>query len=215
MAALMPPAAATEWERTGWTLLMMATLAPASAAASAARWPARPAPRIRTSCAGMALLPGQVRKGPWTLLSRPLQPRSDRAGGQRAADAVERHDATQAVVGVDDDQGPEPPQRLRPQQVLQRRVARDARAGARGLGEIGRGQGGPALGDGAVDPLLDEESAHVAQRVDHREPRLLVAQEELVLGVQRRRGAGHRDRLGVHEVGRGDALDPPGELARD
>src|SRR3954467_10723125 len=53
MAALMPPAAATECERTGWTLLMIATDAPASAAARAARWPARPAPRMRTSCAGM------------------------------------------------------------------------------------------------------------------------------------------------------------------
>src|SRR5271167_3457479 len=54
MAALIPPAAATECERTGWTLLMIATLAPSSAAASAARWPARPAPMIKTSCAGMA-----------------------------------------------------------------------------------------------------------------------------------------------------------------
>src|ERR1700712_4911114 len=53
MAALMPPAAATECERTGWTLLMIATDAPASAAANAARWPANPAPRMRTSCAGM------------------------------------------------------------------------------------------------------------------------------------------------------------------
>ena len=53
-AALMPPAAALECERTGWTLLMIATVAPARAAASAARWPARPAPMIRTSCAGMA-----------------------------------------------------------------------------------------------------------------------------------------------------------------
>ena len=32
---------------------MIATDAPASAAASAARWPARPAPMMRTSCAGM------------------------------------------------------------------------------------------------------------------------------------------------------------------
>ena len=56
MAALMPPAAATECERTGWTLLMIATDAPASAAARAARWPARPAPRMRTSCAGMLRL---------------------------------------------------------------------------------------------------------------------------------------------------------------
>src|SRR4051812_2430283 len=49
----MPPAAALECERTGWTLDMMATVAPASAAARAARWPARPAPMIRTSCSGM------------------------------------------------------------------------------------------------------------------------------------------------------------------
>src|SRR5688500_16848763 len=32
---------------------MIATVAPARAAARAARWPARPAPMIRTSCAGM------------------------------------------------------------------------------------------------------------------------------------------------------------------
>ncbi len=35
-AALMPPAAAIECERTGWTLLMIATETPCSAAARAA-----------------------------------------------------------------------------------------------------------------------------------------------------------------------------------
>src|SRR5207248_995430 len=59
MAALMPPAAATECERTGWTLLITATLAPACAAASAARWPARPAPIMRMSCEGMRQAPGR------------------------------------------------------------------------------------------------------------------------------------------------------------
>src|SRR5215207_10843449 len=49
----MPPAAALECERIGWTFDMIATVAPASAAARAARWPARPAPMIRTSCSGM------------------------------------------------------------------------------------------------------------------------------------------------------------------
>src|SRR3954447_24199516 len=49
----MPPAAATECERTGWTLLMIATVAPASAAARAARCPARPAPMISTSWEGI------------------------------------------------------------------------------------------------------------------------------------------------------------------
>src|SRR3954447_20131823 len=50
----MPPAAALECDRTGWTLLMIATVAPERAAASAARWPARPAPMINTSWEGMA-----------------------------------------------------------------------------------------------------------------------------------------------------------------
>src|SRR5215210_7468772 len=65
----MPPAAALECDRTGWTLLMIATVAPALAAASAARWPARPAPMISTSCAGMgaqsigARLPAAARPG--------------------------------------------------------------------------------------------------------------------------------------------------------
>src|SRR3954465_825343 len=50
----MPPAAALEWDRTGGTLLMIGTEAPAPGAASAARWPASPAPMMSTSCAGMA-----------------------------------------------------------------------------------------------------------------------------------------------------------------
>src|SRR5919199_5361890 len=53
----MPPAAALECERTGWTLLMIATVAPAWAAARAARCPARPAPMMRTSCEGMSRKP--------------------------------------------------------------------------------------------------------------------------------------------------------------
>src|SRR3954454_9130794 len=56
-AALIPLAAATECERTGWTLLMIATVAPSSAAARAARWPARPAPMMRTSWEGMSRNP--------------------------------------------------------------------------------------------------------------------------------------------------------------
>src|SRR3954471_4942314 len=51
-AALIPPCAALEWERTGWTLLMIPTETPCSAAASAARCPARPAPITSTSWSG-------------------------------------------------------------------------------------------------------------------------------------------------------------------
>ena len=51
-AALIPPWAALECERTGWTLLTMPTDTPSSAAARAALCPARPAPITRTSCVG-------------------------------------------------------------------------------------------------------------------------------------------------------------------
>src|ERR1700687_3681947 len=45
----MPPCAALEWLRIGCTLVTIATSPPARAASSAARIPARPAPRTRTS----------------------------------------------------------------------------------------------------------------------------------------------------------------------
>jgi hypothetical protein len=51
-AALIPPAAATECDRTGCTFEINAAVAPASAAASAACCPAKPAPRTSTSCSG-------------------------------------------------------------------------------------------------------------------------------------------------------------------
>src|SRR4051812_26280401 len=82
-AALMPPAAALECERTGWTLDRMATVAPASAAARAARWPARPAPMIRTSCSGMrgAILLDRLPPAPSATHERPPHGRQvDRAG---------------------------------------------------------------------------------------------------------------------------------------
>src|SRR5579862_3812449 len=45
----MPPSAAPEWLRVGWSFEMTATLAPASCASMAARIPAQPAPTTRTS----------------------------------------------------------------------------------------------------------------------------------------------------------------------
>ena len=50
-AALMPPSAAPEWLRVGWSFEMTATSAPASNASIAARMPAQPAPMTTTSCA--------------------------------------------------------------------------------------------------------------------------------------------------------------------
>src|SRR5262249_24353768 len=48
-AALIPPSAAPEWLRVGWSLEIIATSAPASKAAMAARMPAQPAATTRTS----------------------------------------------------------------------------------------------------------------------------------------------------------------------
>src|SRR3954449_3851943 len=50
----MPPWAAFEWERTGWTLERIPTETPSSAAASAARCPASRAQIRGTSCGGKA-----------------------------------------------------------------------------------------------------------------------------------------------------------------
>src|SRR5690348_15736257 len=45
----MPPSAAPEWLRVGWSFEITATSAPASCASMAARIPAQPAPTTRTS----------------------------------------------------------------------------------------------------------------------------------------------------------------------
>src|SRR4051794_1294953 len=50
----MPPCAALECERTGWTFETIPTDTPCSAAASAARCPASPAPITSTSCLGIS-----------------------------------------------------------------------------------------------------------------------------------------------------------------
>src|SRR4051794_32949437 len=135
-AALIPPAAATECERTGCTLLMIATDAPSSAAARAARWPARPAPMIKTSCAGMGgelyrsvprgrRAPRRLRRPPRRAAAEGSRRVGDRPGHgrrERAADLVERHDAAQSLLGVDDHEGAESAQRLRAEELLDRRV---------------------------------------------------------------------------------------------
>src|SRR3954447_10351738 len=54
-AALMPPSAAPEWLRVGCSFEIIATSAPASKAAMAARIPAQPAPTTRTSCSPITL----------------------------------------------------------------------------------------------------------------------------------------------------------------
>src|SRR5258705_7414302 len=85
----MPPWAAFECERTGWTFERIPTDAPASAAASAARCPASPAPMTSTSCWGKA------RASLWDGFQR--QPCARSAGlapAREVAGAVARADET-------------------------------------------------------------------------------------------------------------------------
>src|SRR4051794_8174691 len=135
-AALMPPCAAFECERTGWTFARMPTDTPSSAAASAARCPARPAPITSTSWEGI-LVAGLLAGGPaaadcmagrlWecasprgaALTSRSGQPRG---GLQRPRDLLDRHDAAQHAVGVDRHDRAQPREGLRAEQRLERLV---------------------------------------------------------------------------------------------
>src|SRR6516164_9411019 len=109
----MPPAAATECERTGWTLLMIATLAPICAAARAARWPASPAPMIKTSCAGMAFEVGWTEAGYGRRGG--LGPRGEEGGlynacpgGQRMPPAPQRARSPRGVPGAAGPASPPP-----------------------------------------------------------------------------------------------------------
>src|SRR5207249_2887749 len=133
----MPPAAATECERTGWTLLMIATLAPARAAARAARWPARPAPIIKTSCAGigrseLSCSEGRCAEDSITRLAGPAlellaaPPHRSRCRPQRSAHPRQRDDALQHAVGVDRHHRTEAAEALGAEQRLERIVLVDA-----------------------------------------------------------------------------------------
>src|SRR3954468_5990866 len=222
----MPPAAATECERTGWTLLMIATEAPSSAAARAARWPASPAPMIRTSCDGMA--PALYRSVPLTRPvpggGRTVRPGRSSAVHHRpgdgcregAADVLERDHAAQPRLGVDHHQRPEAPQRLGGQELLDRRLAADDGAGVDVRVEhLADGRRGAAVVHRAVDRLAPQDAHEAPEAVDDREPREPVAQEEVVVGVEDAEPVRDRDRLGVHDVGDRHAVEALGEAAGD
>src|SRR5437763_11493910 len=135
----MPPAAATECDRTGWTLLMIATVDPLSAAARAARWPARPAPMIRTSWAGMR--PG---------LYKPS------GGGcrQGAADLFDGDDPAEHALGVDRHQRAEVAEARLAEQRLERLVAPDPEPLGLLLDQLGRRDRRLATADRVLDALL-------------------------------------------------------------
>src|SRR5215217_4094576 len=217
MAALMPPAAATECERTGWTLDRIATVAPASAAARAARWPARPAPMMRTSCSGIEAPSG----GPdWTLYVRPSRTRMRLPGRKRRGDGaphlLERHDAGQDPVAVDGHERAERAQALGPEQRLDWLLGRHAPLrGIVGDHVAHRALGG-AAGHRLRDVLLAGEPEEVAALVDDGEPVPAVAQEVLLLGPARGDGALHGDGRRIHDIGHRDPLQALGERrARD
>src|SRR3954469_16682549 len=131
----MPPCAAFECERTGWTLARMPTDTPSSAAASAARCPARPAPITSTSWEGI-LLTGLLAGGPaaaivWQAVFRSTcggpEPRSGepRGGLEGSRDLLDRHDAAQHAVAVDGHDRAQSLERLGAEQRLERLVHPD------------------------------------------------------------------------------------------
>jgi len=92
-AALMPPSAAPEWLRVGWSLETIATSAPASCASMAARMPAQPAPMTSTSCLA-STSGGRYRIGLATASG-------NRWGGRAAARPTSRYAAlAQIAYGV-------------------------------------------------------------------------------------------------------------------
>src|SRR3954469_13212662 len=104
----MPPCAAFECERTGWTFARMPTDTPSSAAASAARCPARPAPITSTSWEGILVAVLLERRRLYGTPSQTLLlVYACRGSGElrerleRARDLLDRHDAAQHALGVD------------------------------------------------------------------------------------------------------------------
>ena len=127
----MPPAAATECERTGWTLLMIATR------------------RARVGGGEGGALAGEAGADDqdvvcWHRLGHSIgrhgglstQGRCEATAAIAWRDAAPtRHDAAQAPVGVDDDHGAEPAQGRGAEQRAERRVAA-ARDGVLVVGQL-------------------------------------------------------------------------------
>src|SRR2546423_6731425 len=130
----MPPWAAFECERTGWTLETIPTETPFSAAASAARWPASPAPITKTSCLGMV----EPRSYSEARDGRPVAPsgcrrvRGCRAAAreraaERPADLLGGDHAQQPPIGIHRHQRPKAAQGVVAQKRLERLVVPNAK----------------------------------------------------------------------------------------
>ena len=111
--------------------------------------------------------------------------RSPRA--QRLAHLRERDDALQHAVGVDRDHraraGRGPPSRAATPAASRSPM----RTGRSSSSTSTTGSAGRPAAISLVDALLAHDAEEVARRVDDREPRPAVAQEELLLGVEQRR----------------------------
>src|SRR3954468_3478204 len=93
----MPPSAAPECERVGWSFEIIATSAPASKASIAARMPAHPAPTTSTSCFAITEL--TLAHGKGTTPGEPF-PVDARDAAERFLASPTLSDATRRAYGT-------------------------------------------------------------------------------------------------------------------
>src|SRR6267378_305179 len=146
---------------------MIPTVAPASAAARAARWPARPAPMIRTSWLGISgadpIRPrgtDAVREPDHRLRRQALGTRRLRCdrGLQRAPDLLDRDDPAQDPARIHGHQRAVAAQRLRAEQCLERVVRTDSPIAIVAVHQLAD-RARPVAGvNGALDPLLVDDA---------------------------------------------------------
>ena len=166
----MPPWAALEWDRTGWTLEMIPTDAPAWAALRAARWPARPAPMTRTSCSGTGA--GFYANGVRAPVTAAIAGRLGDALLERPPDLVPGDDSQQPAVGVDRHQGARSGAAARCR-AGPRAGRRSARAGlsSSGAHDLAHLEDRLAVLGDPLGALAVDEADEAAVRVHDREPR--------------------------------------------
>src|SRR5687768_11726885 len=202
---------------------MIPTDTPSSAAARAARCPARPAPITRTSCWGIS-------GSPWVYGPRPsarhapagvgrparaavyVLPAAARSGGgpQGALYVAEGHHPAEHSVAIDRHHRPQAAQPLAAVEELLERLADpdpERPRGVAGHHRLDRSSRSPFLTDG-LDLAARHQTQQAAGAIDDREPRPAVAEEELLVGLLERGVGPDRDRLGVHHIGHAHALDP-------
>ena len=191
----MPPCAAFECERTGWTLLMIPTETPSSAAASAARWPASPAPISKY------IVVRHARLILYRALVRPdgrMKAAGGGAGGRSARPTAStvmtplRRPSPSIATSAPSRRSASFPS------TVSRGASSGHRQGALVSGEdLAHGLGRPLGGIHAIDGAMVEQPDEARGAVDHREPAVAVAQEEFVQGpLDRARPRGSRPARG-------------------